>query len=548
MDPHAGQPVAIAGEPLGRAPVVILVHGRNAGPQNILDLVPRLARPGLTYLAPAAADRTWYPLGFMADIPQNEPKLSSALTMLAALVERVEAAGVARSRIVMIGFSQGACLASEFVARHPARYGGLIAFTGGLIGPPDTRWSETGSLEGTPVFLGSGDPDNHVPAARVRETAAVFTRMDAAVTTRIYPGMGHLVSDDEIAVAQAVVDEAARVTVLSGGGAIGRLAAELDVRGWGRVTVMTTPGRAAGLAAVNGHLGGRVTDVVDSAALHVPAARVEQALQIVNRAQPDALLAFGGGSAVGLAKAVALRTERPLPIAAVPTTYSGSEMTSIWAITDGDLKRTGRDDRVAPRIVVYDPALTLTLPPRASAASGMNAIAHAVEALYSKTASPIAAAAADQAIRLLARSLPAILAAPADAGARALALRGAHLAGVALQHASMGLHHKLCHVLGGTFGLPHADTHAALLPHVVQFNAPAAPGAMAQIASALGAADAVTGLHNLNNLLGLESRISALGLRAADIDRAADLAAASSYPNPRPVSADDVRTILKAAL
>jgi maleylacetate reductase len=202
-------------------------------------------------------------------------------------------------------------------------------------------------------------------------------------------------------------------------------------------------------------------------------------------------------------------------------------MTSIWGITDGDLKQTGRDDRVAPRIVVYDPALTLTLPPQASAASGMNAIAHAVEALYARMPSPIAAAAAEQAIRLLARALPAVVAAPSDVSARALALRGAHLAGVALQHASMGLHHKLCHVLGGTFGLPHAETHAALLPHVVQFNASAAPDAMARIAEALGEADAATGLHNLNKDVGLESRIGTLGFRAADIDRAAELVATS---------------------
>jgi maleylacetate reductase len=382
----------------------------------------------------------------------------------------------------------------------------------------------------------------------VLETAGLLTRMDASVTTRIYPGMGHLVSDDEITVAQAVMDEAARVTVLPGAGAIERLSIEMDVRGWHRVAAITTTGRAAGLAAVKGHLGDRLIDVIDEGALHVPADRVGRALQRVTSARPDALLAYGGGSAIGLAKAVALRAEYPLPIAAVPTTYSGSEMTSIWGITDGDQKQTGRDDRVAPRIVVYDPALTLTLSAHASAASGMNAIAHAVEALYAKSRSPIAAAAAEQAIRLLARALPAIVAATADAGARAAALRGAHLAGVALQHASMGLHHKLCHVLGGTFGLPHADTHAALLPHVVRFNAPAAPEAMARVAGALGAADAATGLHNLNNSLGLPASLGALGFRASDIDRAADLSTASTYPNPRPVTADDVRTILQSAL
>jgi predicted esterase len=210
MQPHAGQPVAEAGVPLGQArTVVIMVHGRNAGPDNILDLVPRIARSDVTYLAPAAANRTWYPYSFLAEIEKNEPGLSSALTMLAGLVGRIERAGVPRARTVLLGFSQGACLASEFVVRHAARYGGLIAFTGGLIGPPGTRWNYSGHFDGTPMFLGSGDPDAHVPVERVTESAGVFTRMGASVTQRIYPGMGHLVSDDEVARAQAVLDAAA---------------------------------------------------------------------------------------------------------------------------------------------------------------------------------------------------------------------------------------------------------------------------------------------------------------------------------------------------
>ena len=196
----------VIGAPLGQAPVVIMVHGRNAGPENILDLVPRLARPRLTYLAPAAPNRTWYPYSFMAPIEQNEPSLSAAMGILAAAIERVEQAGVPRSRTVLLGFSQGACLASEFGVRHAARYGGLIAFTGGLIGPPGTQWNHPGNFNATPVFLGSGDPDAHVPAERVAESAEVFARMGAGVTRRIYPGMGHFVNDDEIAMAQAILD------------------------------------------------------------------------------------------------------------------------------------------------------------------------------------------------------------------------------------------------------------------------------------------------------------------------------------------------------
>ena len=207
MDPHAGQPVLESGAPLGHTPaVVIMVHGRNAGPANILDLVPRLARPALTYLAPAAANRTWYPFSFMAEIASNEPGLSSGLAALASLVTRVEAAGTPRARIVLLGFSQGACLTSEFAARHASRFGGIVVFTGGVIGPPGTPRAYGGRFDGTPVFFGCGDRDAHVPEPRVRESADLFARMGAAVTTRIYPGMGHLVNDDEISVAQGMLD------------------------------------------------------------------------------------------------------------------------------------------------------------------------------------------------------------------------------------------------------------------------------------------------------------------------------------------------------
>ena len=557
MDPHASQPVVQAGEPLGRAPVVIMVHGRNAAPANILDLLPRLARPGFTYLAPAAEGRTWYPLSFLAPLDQNEPKLTSALTMLGALVARVERAGVPRSQIVMLGFSQGACLTSEFAFRNASRFGGVIAFTGGLLGPiaPKSKdpafYRVKGSFAGTPIFMGSSDPDQHVPVERVMESAQLFGRMGAAVTTRIYPGMGHTVSDDEIGCAQAILDEVARVTVLTGPGSLARLSPELDRRGLDRVLVVTTPGRAYEFGPVSELLspaGGpdRIAAISDVAAMHVPSDRVRKAVESVDHVSPSALVAFGGGSAIGLAKAVAL--ERPLPVIAIPTTYSGSEMTSVWGVTAGDAKKTGRDPRVAPQVVVYDPALTLSLPPHISAASGMNAIAHAVEALYAAGAGPIAAAAAEQAIRVLARALPAILARPDGTSARADAQTGGHLAGVALQHASMGLHHKLCHVLGGTFGLPHAETHAALLPHVVAFNAPSAPTAVARIADALGAADAVAGLHALNRSLGLSATLADLGLKPGDIERAAGLVTSATYPNPRAVTVEGVRAVLEAAM
>lgn len=334
--------------------------------------------------------------------------------------------------------------------------------------------------------------------------------------------------------------------VIFGIGAIARLGEELDALGVKRPLVITTPGRSAALALVRAQLGSRLAGVCDRAALHVPIERVCEALADVDRVSPDVLVAIGGGSAVGLAKAVAL--ERRLPIVAVPTTYSGSEMTGIWGITDGEEKRTGRDAGVAPRLVVYDPELTLSLPADVSAASGMNAIAHAVEAMYAADAGPVATRAAESAIRLLAGALPRIVARPDDLEARMQALQGAHAAGVALNLASMGLHHKICHVLGGTFGLPHAPTHAAVLPHVAAFNTPAAPLAMARIAGALGAEDAAAGLAVLNSALGLTASLGDLGLREADLDRAAGLVASLPYGNPRQVTVPDVRAILLRAL
>lgn len=207
MKPHAGEPLAAAGAPLGESPaVVIMVHGRNAAPANILDLVPRFERPDFTYLAPAAAGRTWYPLSFMAERDKNEPGISSGLWVLDQLVAEIVARGIPKTRILLLGFSQGACLAAEFAVEHADRYGGVILYSGGLIGAPGTTWVYPGSFGGTPVFLGCSDVDAHVPKTRVDESAAVLARMGAAVTERIYPGMGHLVNDDEIALTRALMN------------------------------------------------------------------------------------------------------------------------------------------------------------------------------------------------------------------------------------------------------------------------------------------------------------------------------------------------------
>lgn len=207
VGPHEGQPIAAAGRPLGESPAaMILVHGRGAAPENILDVARALDRPDFTYLAPAARGNTWYPYSFMAETERNEPGLSSGLRVLRVLVDRVLEAGVRREHLVLLGFSQGACLASEFAVRHAARYGGVIVYSGGLIGPPGTRWDHPGSFDGTPVFFGCSDVDAHIPKSRVDESAEVFQGMGADVEKRIYPGMGHLVNDDEISYTRMLMD------------------------------------------------------------------------------------------------------------------------------------------------------------------------------------------------------------------------------------------------------------------------------------------------------------------------------------------------------
>ncbi len=336
------------------------------------------------------------------------------------------------------------------------------------------------------------------------------------------------------------------VRVVFAPGALNHLPTELATLGAHRAFVVSTQRQATRPPSLDRLLGSRLAGTFDRAVEHVPVAVVDAALVAVRAANADVCVAIGGGSPIGLGKAIARATD--LPLVAVPTTYSGSEMTSIWGVTDDTGKRTGRDARVAPRLVIYDPDLTLSLPPGVSAASGMNAMAHAVEAMYAANPSPASLAIAEESVRLLAANLPSLLENPNDDEARSGALAGAHLAGCSLDLAAMGLHHRLCHVLGGTFGLPHARTHAAVLPHVVAFNAPAAPHAMRRLGNALGNADPADALFALAKSLGVAVPLSALGLREADIDRAAQQATATPYPNPRPYTRDDVRSILQGAI
>jgi maleylacetate reductase len=340
--------------------------------------------------------------------------------------------------------------------------------------------------------------------------------------------------------------EALPMRVRFGAGVVTELGAELRELSVCRALVLCTAGEASLAGAIVADLADAIASVFPGAAMHVPDQAVEATLAEVDRCGADALISVGGGSAVGLAKAVALQTS--LPIVAVPTTYAGSEMTPIWGRTSAGLKQTGRDARVLPRSVLYDPDLTLTLPPRASGVSGMNAIAHAVEALYAPDASPIVTLMALEGTRSLLEALPVVVATPSDRNARTQALYGAWLCGACLGNVTMSLHHKLCHTLGGAFDLPHAETHAVVLPYVVAFNAPAAPHAMSRLAEALRADDAATALRDLGQAVGAPNSLAALGLTNADVDQVAALVVANPYANPSPVTEDGVRRLVLAAL
>jgi phospholipase/carboxylesterase len=205
--PHQGQPVATAGTPLDQArAAMIMVHGRGATAESILSLAPELERPDFAFLAPQASGNTWYPNSFLAPIPSNEPGISSGMAVLGELLDRVQTAGIPLERAMLLGFSQGACLASEFVARHARRYGGLAALSGGLIGPDHTPRDYPGSLDGTRAFFGCSDVDFHIPKERVMQSAEVLQGLGAEVTVRLYAGMGHTVNRDEIVHVQAIMD------------------------------------------------------------------------------------------------------------------------------------------------------------------------------------------------------------------------------------------------------------------------------------------------------------------------------------------------------
>ncbi len=341
---------------------------------------------------------------------------------------------------------------------------------------------------------------------------------------------------------------AARVVFANG--AVTQVGDELQRLGCSRALLVAGGPEAQFADRIAADLGDRIVGRFSDVVMHVPVEIAERAVALAGEIGADSLIAVGGGSSTGMAKAVAKATG--LPILAVPTTYAGSEMTSIWGMTEGRRKTTGRDIRVLPRTVVYDPELTVSLPAEISAASGMNAIAHLVEGLYAPGVSPISFLQAEEGIRALASALPRVVADPWDLDARGDALYGAWLAGWTLGTTGMGVHHKICHTLGGTHDLPHAPSHSAVIAYATAYNEAHAPEAMAAIVRALNSAgipctSAGEGIWELASRIGAPVALKDLGYSLDAVDETTQIVVDARPINPRPVDPDGVRALLLAA-
>ena len=323
------------------------------------------------------------------------------------------------------------------------------------------------------------------------------------------------------------------------------IAAALQQMSLSRAVLLATPGHAQQAHDMAAQIGPSVVAVLPVAQMHTPVEVTQHALPHVLAAKADALISFGGGSVTGLGKALALHTR--LPHIAVPTTHAGSEVTGILGQTEAGRKTTVSDPRLQPQVVIYDPRLIASLPAPITVTSALNALAHAVEALYAPDRNPLTSSLALQGAQALITAVPKVLENLHNLQARADCQYGGFLCGLVLGQVGMGLHHKLCHTLGGSFGLPHAQTHAVILPHAVAYNEAAVPDLLAPLAQMLSAATAGQGLYALSASLHAPQSLRDLGLAETDLDRAADLATQSPYPNPSPLEKPALRALLQAA-
>ncbi len=334
--------------------------------------------------------------------------------------------------------------------------------------------------------------------------------------------------------------------VVFGRGAVTQIKAEAERLGAKRALVLSTPGRGEALARqVSSLLRERSAGIHAGAVMHTPVEATERALLVAKDKAADAVIAIGGGSTTGLGKAIALRTD--LPQIVLPTTFAGSEVTPILGETQGGVKTTQKSAKVLPEVVIYDVDLTMGLPASIAATSGMNAIAHAVEALYAKDGNPVTSLMAEGGIAALARALPRIVEGPAEIEPRSDALYGAWLCGQCLGMVGMALHHKLCHVLGGAFDLPHAETHSVLLPHSAAYNWPATQEAMARASRILGGREVPTALFDLAGRIGAKRSLREIGMPEDGIERVVETTMAAPYWNPRPPDPVAIRSLLVRA-
>jgi alcohol dehydrogenase class IV len=333
--------------------------------------------------------------------------------------------------------------------------------------------------------------------------------------------------------------------VVFGEGTFDQVPDEIDRLGARRILLISDRSGRSWAEQLAGALGDLIVGRISEVRPHVPVEDAEIARRLAREGNADAVVTVGGGSATGLGKAVAL--DRPIPILAIPTTYAGSEMTPIWGLTSGARKETGRDPAVQPRTVVYDPRLTLSLPPEVSGPSGMNALAHCVEALYAEGATPITSLMAEQGIRVLARGLPRVVADPADLDGRTEVLAGAYLAGAAFAVAGSGIHHKICHVLGGAYDLPHAEMHTVVLPHALAHVAPSQPEAIGRMAAAFGEPDVPAAIFDLARAIGAPAGLAEIGMPRDRLDEAAGLVAEASAGTAVEISESDARALLDHA-
>jgi maleylacetate reductase len=333
--------------------------------------------------------------------------------------------------------------------------------------------------------------------------------------------------------------------VIFGAGTIAQAPDEIRRLGRSRALVLSTPHQKAEAEALATRLGPLAAGVFPGAAMHTPVDVTDQALAAFRDTGADCVVSLGGGSTTGLGKAIATRTGADQ--VAIPTTYAGSEMTDILGETQGGEKTTRRDPSIRPETVIYDVDLTLTLPLGLTVTSALNAIAHAMEALYAPDRNPVIELMARDCLPAFRDALPRLRLDPQDSDARAEALYAAWCGSTALAYVSMALHHKLAHVLGGSFGTPHAETHAILLPHTTAFNEGAVPDLLAPIADTFGGGSAGGGLWDVAQAMGAPTRLRDLGLTEPDLDRAAEIAVRNPYANPRPFGREDIRNLLQAA-